>query len=291
MARVTRWMLNGLLLAVGCLLAVDTASDVIAATRRAPPPEHGERASVSLERERGWADRQVILERNLFGSRTRETAGPSGRPDDLEKSRLPLALLGTFAANESSLSRATLRDTRSQGTLVVGIGDRIEDQADVVGIERRRVVLRENGALRELALEEGERVAARVIRGDQASASPPEPPRAAEFPVELPDETFARGESEHPYINRLLEQGQLLPKFDGTRMVGVQVSGVRAGSFFDRVGLDEGDVITELDGATLDSPTHIASVMEKLSGADEAQLVVRRADGAERVWDLVPDGG
>jgi type II secretory pathway component PulC len=129
-----------------------------------------------------------------------------------------------------------------------------------------------------------------VIRGEHARASTPEPPRA-EAPVELPDETFARGESEHPHINRLLEQGRLLPKFDGTRMVGVQVSGVRAGSFLNRIGLDEGDVITELDGAPLDSPTHIASVMQKLSGAGDAQLVVRRSDGAERAWDLVPDGG
>ena len=37
---------------------------------------------------------------------------------------------------------------------MVGVGDRIKDQALVVRIERRRVVLRENGAPRELTLDE-----------------------------------------------------------------------------------------------------------------------------------------
>lgn len=239
-----RWTLNVALFAVGCLLAAYIATEVA--------------------RDRAEASRQVILDRNQFDSSRLEPAPP---PEQIEKSRLPVTLIGTFAANEPSLSRATLHDRESKETLVVGIGDQVEDQALVVRIEQGRVVLRENGATRELALDGAEHGTSQST-DSRSGASP--------------------SESEHAMLTHLLSQSQVVPKFeDGSQMVGLEVSVIQAGSLFEEIGLENGDVITEFNGVPVDSQAKIAKVLQEMFDAGEVHMVGRRADGSEQVWDFV----
>ncbi len=194
--------------------------------------------------------------------------------------RLPVTLIGTFAANEPALARATLYDRESKETLVVGTGDEIEDQALVVRIEQGRVVLRENGALRELTLGIAEQSASPVT--GSAATSRRTPPNT-EGPVQRLD-----SESEHPFFNQLLDQGRVLPKFEnGGQMIGLEVSLIQAGSLFEEIGLEDGDVITEFNGAPVDSQAVIATILQKMSDSDDYHMVGRRADGSEQVWDSV----
>lgn len=260
------WTLNAVLFAVGCLLAADTANEVVAATPLAPSSEQSAaRPSRAAAVERSWIDRQVIRDRHPSDSDAMVPAPPPVPREDLETSGLPLTLRGTFAANEPSLSRATLYDRERKETLVVGIGDRIEDQALVVRIEQGRVVLRENGAPRELILEAAEQGASPVTRSAALDS-----------------------ENEHAFFNPLLGQGRVLPKFeDGGQMVGLEVSLIQAGSHFEEIGLANGDVITEFDGVPVDSQAQIVTILQKMSDADEYHMVGRRVDGSGQVWDFV----
>ena len=181
---------------------------------------------------------------------------------------LTLTVLGTFAANEPSLSRATLHDRESQQTLVVGVGDEIGGQALVVAIERERVVLREHGALRELTLEGAGQARAHVV-------------------VPGRDDRFARSGSERTIFDRLLGQGQVLPKFEDGQMIGLQVSAIQAGGLYDEIGLENGDVITEFNGDPIDSQAKTAKVLQQMSEEDAYRVVALRADGSERFWDFV----
>ena len=117
-------MFRGVLIAAGGLLAAVTAHEVIVTA----VPEHDPVDVSALP-----------------------PATTPVPPEQHETSQLPLTLLGTLAASEPSLSRATLRQRESQETLVVGVGDEIEG-ARVEQIERARVLLRYNGSIRELRL-------------------------------------------------------------------------------------------------------------------------------------------
>lgn len=281
MRSLLSWTLNGALFAAGCLLAADTASLVIAATLLAPPSEPNvSHPSGPAARERSWADRKVILDRNLFASSTLEPAAPPVPVEKIEKSQLPMTLLGTFAANEPALSRATLQGRKSQETLVVGIGDSILDQALVVRIERRRVVLRENGALRELAIEEAEPGAPSVIRAARSEG----PMRRTEL-EKTPEMPHAESLQ---VFGRL--RGQMQRKFDGNRMIGLEVFEIREGGLFAEIGLEDGDVIASFNGIPIDSPSEGgAKLLQAISEADEYHLVGFGADGSEQAWDLVPE--
>ena len=157
MGSILVWTANSVLFVIGCWLAADTANQVIANALlpTAPAVVAAPRVPASPPRVRSWAEREIILTRNLFHS---SLDAPELTADqlqqELEKSRLPVTLLGTFAASDPNLSRATLMDKEKNETLVVGVGDQIKNVALVQRIERRRVILQENGAPRELTIGE-----------------------------------------------------------------------------------------------------------------------------------------
>ena len=295
MGSLLSWTLNGVLFAVGCLLAADTANEIIAATLLAPASEaRVETSAAPGEQTRTWAMRQVILDRNLFDSTTLAPPAPEPEPEQIEKSQLPVTLLGTFAATDPALSRATLHDRETKDTLVVGVGDQIKDKALVVRIERRRVVLRENGAARELTLDEEDR--SRPVIQRAARTSRPSRSRSARagLPVrKLEDDRFAvsREEVEQTIQNpsNLLSQARVLPKFEDGEMVGLQISAIKEGSLFAEIGIEEGDIITEFNGIPIDSPSESSRILREMSDADEYHVVGVRSDGTELIRDFVPE--
>jgi general secretion pathway protein C len=290
MGSVLSWTANSVLFAIGCLLAADTANEVIAAVllpaaasevvapSAAPPPQ----------RARSWAEREIILTRNLFHSSLVAPALTAAQlEEDLEKSRLPVTLLGTFAASDPNLSRATLQDKEKNETLVVGIGDQIKNVALVTRIERRRVVLTENGAPRELTIGEEENGQPSIQRANPARR------RVAQSPIRQTQSGMAVSRDEIEKSMRdpseLLSQARVLPKFEQGQMVGLQVNGIKPGSLFQEIGLQEGDVITQFNGIAINSPDQSAKIFSELANAAEFNVVVRGADGTESTKNFTPE--
>ena len=285
MGSLLSWTANGVLFVLGCFLAAETVNEVIASTLLAPSPEVSvsEPATAAIAA-RSWADRQAILDRNLFNSSTLQpNVALSPEEEELEKSKLPVQLLGTFAASDPGLSRATLRDKEANDTFVVGVGDQIKNKALVTRIERRRVVLSENGVSRELTLEDDKGPKrARPVQTARARRPPPQRARSRQ--------TVSRREVQENVRNpaSLLSQARVLPKFEDGEMVGLQVSGIKDGSLFDDLGIQEGDVITEFNGIPIDSPDESVKILQELSQAEEFNVSGTRKDGTP--FDVDPIG-
>jgi general secretion pathway protein C len=286
MGSVLSWTANSVLFAIGCLLAADTANEVIAAAFLPSTPEEvAPRTPPPPPRARSWAEREIILTRNLFHSSTEAPALTAAQlEEELEKSRLPVTLLGTFASSDPALSRATLMDKEKNETLVVGIGDQIKNTAEVQRIERRRVVLIENGAPRELTIGEDELGSPTIQRANNPRMAARRAAarggfRRADTGVAIPRETINRSLQDP---SELLTQARVLPKFENGQMVGLQVNGIKPGSLFQEVGLQEGDVITEFNGIAINSPDESARIFSELADAEHMEFKVRDVNGAER---------
>ncbi|HKA15853.1 MAG TPA: type II secretion system protein GspC [Myxococcota bacterium] len=290
MGSVVSWTANSVLFAIGCLLAADTANKVIAAALLPTAPAvAAPRASAppTPVRARSWAEREIILSRNLFHS---SLAAPPvvAEDEELEKSKLPVTLLGTFAATDPDLSRATLMDKEKNETLVVGIGDQIKNTATVNRIERRRVVITENGAPRELTFgdEEGAQPTIQRARPTRRAAAAQSAIRQTQSGVAVSRDAIQKSMRDP---SELLSQARVLPKFEQGQMVGLQVNGIKPGSLFQEIGLQEGDVITQFNGIAIDSPDQSAKIFQELANAAEFNVVVRGADGAETVKNFTPE--
>ncbi len=70
----------------------------------------------------------------------------------------------------------------------------------------------------------------------------------------------------------ILGQADLVPEFEDGKMVGVKIRRPKAGSVFQKLGIQDGDVIVELNGVAIDSPEQTAQIMAELATAEEMNI-------------------
>ncbi|MBW2240524.1 MAG: hypothetical protein JRH01_00935 [Deltaproteobacteria bacterium] len=288
MSRTLILVANIVLVATCCFLA---ARVIAAVSGSMLVPEAGAALSQPLPvppTDRSWDARQIIISRNPFNA---STLAPAAEPPDEEeeyaKTKLPLRLLGTAAHESTSLSWAAVEDLEARSHMVVRVGDRLKGRADVLRIERRRIVL-QNGARREeLALEgEGE---GKSPRRRTARARPRPRPRARSRSPRVERLAENRFAVERSDVNEvannpaaLFSQARILPKYENGQMVGVQLNAIKAGSLFQEIGIQDGDTITEFNGIRVTGQQESAQVLSELTSAQTFAVTVKGRDGQIR---------
>ncbi|MDG2334830.1 MAG: hypothetical protein P8Q97_11450 [Myxococcota bacterium] len=86
---------------------------------------------------------------------------------------------------------------------------------------------------------------------------------------------------------RLYGNARVKPLYDlrSNKIDGVEISAIEAGSFWEDLGVDEGDVVVELNGQMIDSPEASVELMNQFSRGYVLNLRVRTAEGRERFID------
>lgn len=286
------WILlaNAALVVLGCFLAARILATlaghaVAPETAAVTPVEVSARAA-----SRGWDDRRVILERNLFhaSTLTAQAGAPTEAQESYEETQLPLELLGTVAARDQALARAAVLDTETRTHRVVHVGDLVGESARVLRIERRRVVLENDGRREELSLAEDpaaqpSQSARRPARRSNAVARA----RPGRVDVErLARNRFAlpRDDVESVAANpaALFSQARILPKYEDGQMVGVQLNAIKPDSLFSEIGIQDGDVIHQINGIEVKGQQESAAVLRELTQASQFNVTVTGADGQTR---------
>ncbi len=287
MGRTLSWLANTALFVLCCFLVADTANAVFATLLTPTPVEAATTGAPTLPSRRSWNDRQVILSRNLFNASILAPTTPIAPIDeDLEATRLPLKLRATAAASDPEVSVAVVEMLDSGSTKLVRIGDELGANAPVLRIERRRIVLSENGAPRELVLEKpgGESEmrqtsrrtrtgrSARSSRSSRSSLSARRSMEPADRGLSgrierLAEDRFAVQRSQIDEVVRnpsaLLSQASITPAYDDDgSMLGLKVRAIKPGSVFEQVGMENDDVIVEFNGIAIDGPEQMARVMK-----------------------------
>jgi general secretion pathway protein C len=291
--RVVIWVANASLAVLCCWLAAGIASRIAGELLAPPPAAETEAAPASVAAGRTWQSRQVILDRNLFHSATQAPA-PTETPEDLAATKLPLKLLGTAAAADSRLSWAAVEDLEKHEHLVVRVADRLQGKAEVVRIERKRIVLRNAGRLEELAIGDDQPAADRSASTGARGRSYGRPERSAAMTGNSPTERVQRLSDNRFGVSRedvqnvannpaaLFSQARILPKYDDGKMVGVQLNAIQSGSLFEQIGIQNGDTITEFNGIQITSQQDSAAVLRQLTESTEFNVTVTGADGQVR---------
>ncbi|MFP8873057.1 MAG: type II secretion system protein N [Myxococcota bacterium] len=293
MRRTAIRIATGALFVLCCFFAASIITDISASMLVQTPTLSARPADATATHVRSHTDRQRILERNLFGSR--EEAEPVvvaevEFEENLEETRLPVKLLGTVASKNPRIARAAIANRSGSEHQIVQIGDHLEKhpQAEVVAIEPRRVVLQNGSRREELALEDEETTLAalnldakmkRDTRGARSSRKRSKPRarstvttsnRGKVNQLQKLAELASRGKTG----GGLLSDAKVMPKFDNKEMVGVEVSSIEAGSFLEKLGLKDGDLISEVNGIVIDSPEAGQQVLDALARNQELSAIV-----------------
>ncbi len=302
MSRTLSGLANTALFVLCCFLVANTANTVFAALLAEPaalvtPAPVAAAASTSKA-----ADSQVILERNLFNASLLAPPAPE-RPEpeiqeELEATKLPLTLIGTVASPDPRVAWAAIQDLQERKTLVVQVDDPVKRGATVMAIERRRVVLLENGKPRELRLDDDNEP---ILKPKVANRRAPRRPKRAAKRQDARAERLKRLADNRYEVERdtvedtirnpasLFSQAQIQPKYEDGEMVGMQVNAIKPGSLFEEIGIESGEIITEVNGISITSPEESGKILAEFAEAPELTVVLDGDSGERTVTFSIPE--
>jgi general secretion pathway protein C len=184
---------------------------------------------------------------------------PTEVAQEAQPTQLRLQLLGTMTSTDPSLSLATLYEDSTRRTRTVWVGSTLQD-AEVVSIERTRVMLRNAGRLEIL---------------DASAPSGAVGPATALGPNAY---SLTRQDVENTLSNmgQLFNQVRVVPAFTNGVPRGFKLFAIRPDSIFTRLGLKNGDSLQRVNGFTLDSPTSALEAFNHLRGSSRIELELER---------------
>lgn len=226
----------------------------------------------------------VILERNFFRAQLAgesQVVEVSSQNEPLEATKLPLRLLGTAASSNEARSRAAVEDEKSRKHLVLAVGDRLTEaglaRVQVSAIERTRIILDNAGRPEELALHEDDPNAVRPIpQRNPRQARRPQPNRQT-----LNDRLKALDGEDGQGLSNILSSARIVPFYDETgEMQGMKVDAIKSDSVFEKVGLVNGDIITEVNGIVIDRLEATSAIFDEFATAEEISVSAQRGSEA-----------
>jgi general secretion pathway protein C len=225
-------------------------------------------------------DYKAITSRNIFNSGNQPlTETPKTEAVDIDKLKetdLKLKLWGTVTGQDKR-AYAVIEDTKAREQNLYRAGDSIQ-KAVVKLILREKVVLRVDNHDEILAMEEvrsskGGRAGNRSLRSLRSSSSPKLPVSSYPRKIKLKG---AQIEKAMENLGQLMEQANLRPHIVNGQPAGISITGIKPNAIFRKMRLRNGDVITGLNGDSIESVEDAIKVVEQLSSGSNIQLQIKR---------------
>jgi len=201
----------------------------------------------------------------------------AGIEDGAEETRLQLKLRGIVSSTADGFGFAIIENNNVQD--VYSVEDKLPVPGEVMlaKVMPGQVVLDNGGTYELLLLYEESSLA-----GGAAMPAPASLPPADDIDRREDPETTSLAQS---YRERLYENPQSLADVvnisavrDGAAMVGYRVSPGRDAEQFRQLGFEAGDVVTSINGVSLDNPTNTMVLYNSLRTAGEVAFELKRGD-------------
>ena len=229
-----------------------------------------------------------ITSRNIFNAGTESsTPEPKTEKVDIEKLKetdLKLKLWGTVTGQDKR-TYAVIEDSKAREQNLYRTGDSIQ-KAVVKLILREKVVLRVGDRDEILAMEENR--TRRGVRSGKRSVGSSRRASSERLPVSsYPRKIRLKGdqiEKAMENLGQLMEQAKLRPHIVDGQPAGISITGIKPNAIFRKMRLRNGDVITGVNGSSIESVDDAVKVVEQLSSGSNIQLQIKRR-GREQTLD------
>lgn len=248
--------------------------------------------AVDIERMRGW---------HLFGKAGAGAAvaavpeaAPASVRDGIEKgardTRLALKLRGAVASTDDGLGHAIIENKSRQAVYAVGDKLPVPGRVTLAKVMRGQVILDNGGTYERLVLFDETDL--------DAALSAPLPPAASEL-----EQVDKRGEAEVTALaagfrDRLYSDPQSLTEVltvsavrEGGSLLGYRVAPGSNPEQFAAFGFQPGDVVTSINGISLDSPSNTMRLYNAMRSAGEVVFELRRDEQPMTIAVSLDGGG
>ncbi len=240
------------LLTVSAYFLADTVDAMIGRSLDAAPrltaPVGRDRAA--LEPRRELSDYSSILERGLFGDGKVPSSGPVAESSSYR-------LIGTIEGE--MFAGAVIED--SSGQAFYRINQKLPDGSQIVKVRKDRItVQRADGSTTEIQVIDDTKIVnipKPAVRGASASGV-----RKLAEGKWMVDQREVTANTEN--INQLLTQARALPYMEQGKTVGFRISEITPGSLYEKIGLQNGDVIQKINSQDVDDPAKFFQMYQSL---------------------------
>ena len=263
---------NVLALSVIIYIGVDIFYTVVRARLRQPDTETSVVRHIPDDRGHSkppFDHYRSIMGRNIFGSADKPSdAVKAEEIEALEPTSLNVALLGTVTGSAHN-TYAVIEEANKQKQGLFKLGDSVQD-AMIKMILRGKVILSVEDRDEILTMEEA---ATRKAEKKRVVSRPKRRPGSAGRTI-----TLRRSDVEKSLkdINQVLSEVRVRPHFKDGQPDGLAINRIKAGSFFARLGLRNGDIVQKIDGQSITTPDDILSLYTKLKSGSQVGLQIDR---------------
>ena len=272
-------------LVLSTYFVADLTSLLVEGTIPDPPPVRLNTGSVN--RSHTVNDYDSIYTRNLFNSQglipgedgnsenPTDSGGPAG------KTTLPFTLVGTLVLSDERRSVATIEDKSASMVYPVQVEDEIPGKAKILTVEARRVTFINKTSGRKEYVElppDANAPNPRVAVGSANSGGGGggiEKVDATQYNVSRAEVDKALSD-----MNNILTQARAVPNFENGVAAGYKLFQIVPGSIYDKLGLQNGDVITDFNGQAINDPGKAFQMVEELKKSNHLELKVKK-DGRQ----------
>jgi general secretion pathway protein C len=218
------------------------------------------------------SDYSVLTDSNLFGEEAEQSQVAVAPVVDAPDTTLSLTLRGILSTEEDPAGpngSVIIESTRGEmKTYYVGQGIDGADGATLHSVYADRVLLNRGGRLETLRLP-------KELTASPGSPLPMAAPLPAPAPAPLRDVITENA-------TRLADIIRPSPHVQEGQVVGFRVNPGRDRAAFEALGLQPGDVVTDINGTVLDDPSQGLAVFQALGESTQANVTVLR-DGVPQV--------
>jgi general secretion pathway protein C len=226
-------------------------------------------------------DIEAMVAWHLFGEAGAQprAAANAAVEDEAQETTLNLQLLGLVSASDPAQSLAIIMADGSQQHLKVG--EQLPGNGKVVlnKVLLDRVIIDNNGHYETLWLYDPEQVARQPGAGKSlASNLPPAPVVDHRNNAALARAAGKYRQQLYKNPATLADVVQVSPAHENGKLTGYRINPGRDAKQFQQFGFKAGDIVTSINGVTLDDPQRALELYNVIRTAQEASFTVHRGD-------------
>ena len=212
------------------------------------------------------------------------SVAPDGR--GLRKSTLPLTLVATMVAEEPGLSRATIADSSAGSLGLFVVDDDVRPGLTLDSVDRSRAILKSARGLEYISL--GEEAPVQAAQSLQVKGPTEKKKPTNKNAIEGADEAINCSSDtnctiDREFVDKILnmpdameKQARVVPSMRDGETRGFKFYGVRPGSVPKLLGVNNGDLITNVNGTDLTSLDDVMGLYTKLRRASNLSVTIER---------------
>lgn len=207
-----------------------------------------------------------IAAADLFGEQASEAQdAAAAQLIDAPETQLNLVLTGIVASSHGHDSRALIKDAKNEQK-PYAVGDTVIDNVKLRAIYSNRVILDRSGRYETLTLEQ-EKNADKLAQRSSKST-----PRALARNFGQARAQILRDPSKAAQYLRIQ------PQRSGGKLIGYRIYPGSDRSLFQKAGLKPGELVTAINGQSLDNPSESLKLLGDLSQASSVNITLKRGD-------------